>query len=247
MKRSEINRWLQESREFMESLNWQLPPFADWELQEWQEIMESPDLQAEYQEIIQKGLGWDLSDFGSGDFYQTGLVLFTLRNGDLGTPRDYAEKIMVQRENQVTPWHYHWTKAEDIINRGGGRLIIELYHPDRSETIKPKDPWVPGKFDTQKPITYSHDGMTSTVSPGTAVSLRPGESITLPPCVYHKFYAQEGHGWVMIGEVSKVNDDTSDNRFYTEMPRYVAPEEDELPKYVLCHEYKNVMKYQRVT
>lgn len=43
-------------------------------------------------------LGWDLTDFGSGDFARRGLFLFTMRNG--AARRDakpYAEKIMIDR------------------------------------------------------------------------------------------------------------------------------------------------------
>ncbi len=38
---------------------------------------------------------------------------------------------MFVRENQLTPFHYHEQKTEDIINRGGkgaGRLAVQLYN-----------------------------------------------------------------------------------------------------------------------
>jgi D-lyxose ketol-isomerase len=31
--------------------------------------------------VINNMLGWDITDFGSGNFYRRGLFLFTLRNG----------------------------------------------------------------------------------------------------------------------------------------------------------------------
>ena len=34
------------------------------------------------------------------------------------------------REGQVTPMHYHPQKMEDIINRGGGNLIVTLHNRD---------------------------------------------------------------------------------------------------------------------
>ena|SRR5690554_1431468 len=41
-------------------------------------------------------LGWDITDFGSGEFYKRGLFLFTLRNGKYKVDKKpYAEKIMI--------------------------------------------------------------------------------------------------------------------------------------------------------
>ena len=40
---------------------------------------------------------------------------------------------MIVEENQETPMHFHWSKMEDIINRGGGNLVIELFRSDRNE------------------------------------------------------------------------------------------------------------------
>ncbi len=31
--------------------------------------------------------------------------------------------------------HRHWVKAEDIINRGGGTLVLELFMPDSKGQI----------------------------------------------------------------------------------------------------------------
>ena len=36
----------------------------------------------------------------------------------------YAEKIMISRQDQVSPMHRHIVKAEDIINRGGATLAL---------------------------------------------------------------------------------------------------------------------------
>ena len=62
-----------------------------------------------------------------------GLFLFTVRNGspeNIKTMRGklYCEKIMIVDVNQRTPMHFHWTKVEDIINRGGGKLVIKLFN-----------------------------------------------------------------------------------------------------------------------
>ena len=131
MKRSEINTLIQEAEAFFAEHRFVLPPFAQWTPEDWQGQGPEAD------EIREKQLGWDLTDFGSGDFERVGLLLVTIRNGDAAGPRamrSYAEKIMIVREGQVTPWHFHWSKAEDIINRGGGNLVVELARATEDET-----------------------------------------------------------------------------------------------------------------
>ena len=34
---------------------------------------------------------------------------------------------MLVEVGQITPFHFHWLKMEDIINRGGGKWLIQLY------------------------------------------------------------------------------------------------------------------------
>ncbi len=123
MKRSLVNQKIKQGIQFLESFNFKLPPFAFWSVQKWKNIMTSPKLRKKYGNIIERGLGWDMTDRGLGRFNEIGLLLFTLRNGKSNTHRDYAEKILLIQEQQVTPWHYHWKKCEDIINRGGGVLM----------------------------------------------------------------------------------------------------------------------------
>ena len=70
-------------------------------------------------------LGWDVTDFGCGDFHKVGAVLFTVRNGvvnhpEIGTP--YAEKYIVLEPGQRLPIHMHVCKSEDIISRAGGTV-----------------------------------------------------------------------------------------------------------------------------
>ena len=112
MKRSEINQILKSAKAFMAKKQFILPPWANWSVAEWKENKENAC------EVIENMLGWDITDFGSGDFYKRGLFLFTLRNGKFNVDKKpYAEKIMIVAENQETPMHYHWSKMEDIINR----------------------------------------------------------------------------------------------------------------------------------
>jgi D-lyxose ketol-isomerase len=115
--------------------------------------------------------------------------------------------------------HFHWHKMEDIINRGGGKLVIQLYNAAPDKSLASTD------------VTVKIDGVARTVKAGETVELSPGESITLEPYCYHKFWGAESR--VLVGEVSKVNDDHTDNWFYEPMGRFPTIEEDEPPLYLL--------------
>ena len=85
------------------------------------------------------------------------------------------------------------------------------------------------------PVTVTCDGIRRELHAGATVLLGPGESITLTPYLYHKFYAVEGDG--LIGEVSSVNDDATDNYFLDPLPRFPVVVEDEEAVRLLCTEY----------
>lgn len=219
MKRSELDKLILENRTFIENRGFVLPPFAYWNAEQWRNLPE------EYAEIRDCQLGWDVTDFGSGDFHRIGLFLMTLRNGLPGRyPKPYAEKIMVVEENQVTPMHFHWKKMEDIINRGGGNLMVQVYNS------------VNEALDKESPVTVHSDGRSYTVAPGTVLCLAPGQSITMQQGLYHSFWGQEGHGKVLVGEVSMCNDDTNDNRFLEPTGRFQDVEEDVPARFLLANE-----------
>ena len=133
MKRSEINSIIKNAEKFLASKQFLLPDWASWGMEEWKENKDKVSY------ITERMLGWDITDFGSGDFNKRGLFLFTLRNGKYGVDKKpYAEKIMIVEENQETPLHFHWSKMEDIINRGGGNLVIELYNATPDEELADK-------------------------------------------------------------------------------------------------------------
>ena len=231
MKRSEINAIIRQSLEFLNCRQFSLPPFAVWTPGEWRR--KGP----ECRDIVDQQLGWDITDFGSGDFAKVGLFLFTLRNGVMADPanapgKTYAEKIMIVQENQVTPTHFHHYKMEDIINRGGGNLVMRLWNATADDELD----------DT--PVTVSADGVRVTVTAGGILTLRPGESVCLPPRNYHRFWGEPGKGTVLVGEVSRVNDDRTDNRFLEPIGRFPTIDEDEAPLHLLCGDYAN---YYRAT
>lgn len=222
MKRSELNRIMRDAVAFIDSMNVKLPPFAFWSPEEWAEKG------SEYDEIRDNMLGWDVTDFGSGDFQKIGLLMFTLRNGNFHDKRyvkPYAEKLLIVEEEQITPFHFHWSKMEDIINRGGGNLMVKVYNSTKDED-----------FDTT-PVTIMSDGRTYQVEAGSVLRLTPGESISIQSGMYHSFWGEKGTGKILLGEVSKVNDDRIDNRFYETTGRFPAIEEDEKPLYLLGNEY----------
>ena len=221
MKRSEINRYIEEAAAFFAENRFSLPPYADWTPEEWVQRGSEAD------ELRSYKLGWDVTDFRSGRFPTLGLTLFTLRNGPPdGSGKVYAEKIMFVRENQVTPFHYHVRKTEDIINRGDkgtGRLAVQLYNRAADSGL------------SQTTVSVTCDGVRRDVKAGSTVVLGPGESITLTPYLYHQFYGIDGHA--LIGEVSSVNDDATDNYFLDPLPRFPEIVEDEAPVRLLCTEY----------
>lgn len=222
MKRSEINRLISEAKEFFNQMNFKLPPWSYWSPDDWK------GKENTCAEIAENMLGWDLTDFGSGYFHKRGLLLFTIRNGNLSKDRKpYAEKIMIVEENQETPMHFHWNKMEDIINRGGGNLVIELFNSTSGNQLA----------DTE--VLVKTDGILRKLAAGSKVILKPGESITLEQNLYHRFYGESGKGKVLVGEVSTVNDDNTDNCFLEKVGRFPEIEEDEIPVHLLVSDYKN--------
>ena len=222
MKRSEINNCIRYMEALVKKHGFVLPPFCNWTPEEWK------TKNHEYDEIRDNMLGWDITDFGRGDWEKCGFGLITIRNGNQHDPKYkkvYAEKLLMLKEGQTAPMHFHWIKSEDIINRGGGVMLITVYNDKGDGSLSDED------------VMVNMDGRTFAVPAGTAVEVKPGESITLWPHQYHSFAIKPGTGDVLIGEVSMCNDDNTDNRFYEETGRFPEIEEDEPPYRLLCNEY----------
>ena len=222
MKRSEINAIIHDADAFLRLSGFNLPPFAHWTPEDWRSKKEAA------REIIDRRLGWDVTDFGQGDYRNVGLCVVTLRNGNpanLTTHRGklYAEKILIVEPGQVTPLHFHRVKMEDIINRGGGNLVVQLYNSTPDEGLDSSD------------VLVNTDGLERSIPAGGKINLHPGESITIQQYCYHTFWAE--HSRTLVGEVSLVNDDNLDNRFYEQMDRFSSVEEDEPPYRLLVSDY----------
>ena len=125
MKRSEINTALRKMEAMIQKCKFQLPPFCGFTPEEWQEKGH------EYDEVRDNMLGWDITDYGLGNFEHVGFSLITLRNGNAKLEKytkTYAEKLLYLDEGQSATMHFHWNKMEDIINRGGGNVLICVYN-----------------------------------------------------------------------------------------------------------------------
>lgn len=153
---------------------------------------------------------WDVTDFGLGKFEKFGLVLI-----NLAEEAEYCEKLMFAFKNQVTPYHAHKQKKEDIIVRNG-RLAL-LLSEGNPETVE-----------AGVPFQVKVNGKLITAHNGEMIILEGGERITLTPGIYHEFFPLSNE--CIIGEVSTANDDVNDNFFVNEeIGRFSEIEEDEEP------------------
>jgi D-lyxose ketol-isomerase len=222
LRRSEIEAAIDAAVALAAEHRFPLPPFAVWSRERWLERA------GELRVPLERGLGWDVTDFGRDDFARTGLTLLTLRNGTLaeqaaGLGQTYAEKLLHVRVGQETPFHLHRRKTEDILNRGGGELVVELVHPDEPEAA----------------VRALVDGVPRTVPPGERLRLGPGEGVQVPRGIRHRFWAEGSE--VLGGEVSSVNDDEGDNLFLVSAPRYPGIDEDVPARRLLVGEYPSVL------
>ena len=211
MKRSQVNTLLREAESLFAQCGIALPPWAHWSPAVWRA---HPQAAAFFR---RRQIGWDVTDFGTGDFARKGLVLLCLRNGIVGLDeeRSYAEKLLVLREGQEAPYHFHRFKMEDIIVRGGGNMVLQVF--DTDETGAPLDLCVHARIDAE----------VLRVAARAPIVLRHGQSVMLPPGQAHRLTAEAGAGTVVLGEVSRVNDDLTDNVFFEPTARFASIDDDE--------------------
>jgi D-lyxose ketol-isomerase len=238
MKRSRVNQTIEIAKEVFAAVGFTLPPFAHWTVDDWR------DKGAEADEVRTCMLGWDVTDFGRDNFDEIGRVLLTLRNGSSrdASGKDYAEKLILDPENQKPPLHFHRHKMEDIINRGGGNILLRLYKADGEGQCG------------DEAFTLQVDGITRSIEPGQIVRLAPGESICIPPRTIHQFWGEQGTGipigdkrYTVSGEVSRVCDDWSDNCWLEPCDRFCRIDEDEPAKHYLVHEYPTATQTVQTT
>ncbi len=213
MKRSEVNAAIRRAMELLEENRWSLPPWANWTADDYARNAATARYLRDHQ------MGWDVTDFGGGAFARRGLTLFCVRNGVQSEPggKPYAEKLLFVGEGQECPAHRHKVKMEDIINRAGGVLVLEFAQADNDGRA------------AETSVTVIVDGVAHNLQPWEKLRLAPGESVPIECGVYHRFYGEAGKGPVLVGEVSQVNDDNTDNYFLDPVGRFSRIEEDEPP------------------
>lgn len=206
MKRSAINAALLAARATVAKHGFALPAWADWTTDHH---VANPEQSAF---LTSRQIGWDVTDFGSGEFASRGLTLLCIRNGIQNDPteRPYAEKLLFVGEGQETPFHAHKIKLEDIITRGGGNLMVEFTRD--------------GSFASDDQVRVDGRLVPAYAAP---IRIEPGASITIPRGVMHRFYGEPGHGPVFVAEVSQCNDDMNDNFFLEPLGRFSSIDEDE--------------------
>lgn len=219
MKRSLIDQAIDATIALCERLQFHLPSFAYWPESEWQ--------QRKPEHMLNVMQGWDVTDYATGDFDRVGAVLFTLRNGNVHDPKmgtPYCEKLIAMKAGQLLPMHFHYSKTEDIINRAGGTLCVKVYNS------------CDGAIDEQSDVHLRLDGLPVTLKAGSTVEVSNGNSITLFPHIYHQFCAKPEDGDLIVGEVSSINDDRTDNHF---VEAFALPpiDEDAPAKHHLCNGY----------
>lgn len=64
---------MRDAIEFLRRMDFALPPFEYWSPDDWKTEGR------EHDEIRGNILGWDVTEYGGGDFRRVGLLLFTVR------------------------------------------------------------------------------------------------------------------------------------------------------------------------
>ncbi len=195
-----------------------LPHYAMWSLLEWKTAYE--DNPESYEQLGNSGVGFDVflvskepSELGSASLWPAGIlpeqylsVLFTLSNGyplEDGMSQPFAHKNIFRKKGRGSPLHHHHSKVEDALNHGPGNLYVLLYNNIQQD----------GRciVDNISEVQVNIDNVTHSYPPGILVKVAPGQRIHLPTSLYHAYLA--GPPYVVVEEVSGVNDDHNDNCF----------------------------------
>jgi len=137
-------------------------------------------------------------------------------------------------EDQKSPVHYHRSKMEDIINQGGGETVVRVWEKTGKGSL------------SRKNVSLVVDGVRIFVQAGGTILLKPGQSVTIPPGLYHSYWAERGKGPVLSIEISSVNDDTNDNYFLGRNIRFPKVKEDEEALYLLVSDYDNYLRRKHI-
>jgi D-lyxose ketol-isomerase len=223
MKRSEINAAIDLAQRALAEHGIRLPEYGYWPAERWKAA--GPEMGR----VTRNGLGWAVTDFGQGHFDEVGITMFDVRNGNVDRPEEgtpYGEKIFVLKPGQRLPYHFHWNKTEDIVSRSGGTLMLQVYNSTPAETMD----------ETSQGVVY-RDGVATPFEAGQVFEIPHGGSLTITPRLYHRFWAKEGAGVLVGGEISTISVPKTDNRFGGNARRFVPIEEDEPRRWLLNIDY----------
>lgn len=87
MKRSEINAIIKKFEGMLREYKFEIPDFLKFTPEEWQTKGH------EYDEIRDNALGWDITDFGHGDYYKEGLALMAPGPDRVTSPTGWPERL----------------------------------------------------------------------------------------------------------------------------------------------------------
>ena len=223
MKRSQINAAIALAQQTLRDHGIRLPEYAYWSPDDWRRA--GP----ECRRIFLNALGWAVTDFGQGDFDRCGITMFDVRNGTREHPSEgtpYGEKIYVLKPGQRLPFHFHYGKTEDIISYAGGTLMIQLYNARDDDSM-----------DEQSAGEVYCDGVRKPFEAGQTFEIPHGQSLTIVPRLYHRFWAKEDGGVLVGGEISTISVPKTDNHFGGNARRFVPIEEDVAPTHLLNIDY----------
>ncbi|MEP7208948.1 MAG: D-lyxose/D-mannose family sugar isomerase, partial [Casimicrobiaceae bacterium] len=116
--------------------------------------------------------------------------------------------------------------TEDIISYHGGTLMIQLYNARDDETM-----------DESSPGHVYCDGVRHAFEAGEVFEIPRGGSLTITPKLYHRFWAKDGAGVLVGGEISTISVPKTDNRFGGNARRFTPIDEDEPARYLLNIDY----------
>jgi D-lyxose ketol-isomerase len=226
VKRSQINAAIELAHKTLRQHGIRLPEYAYWSPDDWTRA--GPG----YNRVIQNALGWACTDFGQGDFDRCGITMFDVRNGTPEHPKEgtpYGEKIFVLKPGQRLPFHFHYNKTEDIISYRGGTLMLQLYNANDDESMN-----------ETAPGTVYCDGVRNSFEAGQVFEIPHGQSLTIVPRLYHRFWAKDDGDVLVGGEISTISVPKTDNRFGGTARRFVPIEEDVAPTYLLNIDYSRL-------
>jgi D-lyxose ketol-isomerase len=215
MKRSQINAALQAARDLLARCQWDLPEWADWSEAEH---AANPAVSAC---LYAQELGWDVTDFGQGDFEARGVTSFCIRNGEpaLLSNQPGCEHLHFVADGQIWPFHAHKAKREEITVRCGGNLMVAF---TRHGSFEDAPVWIDGS-----PINDPYSRF---------IRLSPGQSISIPCGLQHSLWSEPNSGPTLFSETSTSRNDRSDSFFLEEQTRFLPIDEDQPKLLPLWHE-----------